>query len=76
MSEALAAEVRSEMGRKNKQIKDMASALNVSRQHASDLRQGLVAMDVDQLVALSEWLEIAPTDLWSRAIQATAVGAA
>lgn len=57
-SEAVAAEVRAEMGRQRKTQAELASVLGITTATAARRLSGAVPFDVVELMQLSEWLDI------------------
>jgi hypothetical protein len=55
---AVAAEVRAEMGRQQRQAKDLAVALAVSPTTARTRMSGAVAFDVVELLIVATWLGV------------------
>lgn len=55
---AIAAEVRAEMGRQNKSLRDLADALNLSHQSLAVRVRGDVAFRIEELVLLASALGV------------------
>lgn len=62
---AIAAEVRAEMARQHKSLRDLAEALNLSHQSLAMRVRGNVAFRIEELVLLASALGV-PVDLFVR----------
>lgn len=62
-AEAVAAEVRAEMGRQNKSRADLAQVLGITSQTAATRLSGAQPFDMVELAQVAEWLGVAPEKL-------------
>jgi len=62
-AEAVAAEVRAEMGRQNKSRADLAAALGMTVQTAATRLSGVQPFDMIELATVAEWLNVDPERL-------------
>lgn len=75
-SEAVASEVRAEMGRQRKTQADLAGVLGIYPQTAARRLDGSVPFDVIELATVARWLGLKTSELVSRAEHAGLAGAA
>lgn len=54
----VASEIRAEMGRKGYKQADMAVALGVSQSQVSKRLRGVISLDVVELAAVAQWLDV------------------
>lgn len=71
-TEALAAEIRAEMARRQQTPSGLAAALGIHRVTASAICNGRAPIDVERLESIATWLELSPADLLERAAPAEA----
>lgn len=62
-AEALAAEVRAEMGRQRKTSTDLAAVLGVTKATARTRLSGSQPLDVLELAQIADWLGVSPESL-------------
>lgn len=74
--EAVASEVRAEMGRQRKTQAELAAVLGIYSQTAARRLDGSVPFDVAELATVSRWLGIKMSDLLARSERAATAGAA
>lgn len=74
--QAIAGEVRAEMARKRKSLRDVAGVIGVSHESVRQRLNGEVSFRSDELVLLADELGVPAAQFVSQATDATSVGAA
>ena len=62
-AQRVAAEVRAEMARQHRSVRDLAAALDLSYSAASRRFNGEIALDMDDLHRVAAWLGLPPAAL-------------